>query len=116
MEASPPPRPPPPAGVALVARTHALVGATALVSVLLLHLLTRDLERVEFGPRTYAITFGFGLSYCLTGLLVWFGLPGGRFLSRLCGALYLVRPRLGFHLLQVMDSAEYQAHFTRRAT
>ncbi len=112
MEASHPPRSRPP-GVVLVARTHALVGATALVSVLLLHLLTRDLERVEFGPRTYAITVGFGLCYCLAGLLVWFGLPGGRFLSRLCGALYLVRPRLGFHLLQVMDSAEYRAHFTR---
>jgi hypothetical protein len=32
-------------------------------------------------------------------------------LSRICGLLYLARPRLGSDLWQIMDSAEYQAHF-----
>jgi len=103
----------PPASVAHVARTHALVGATALVSVLALHLLTRGLERVEFGPRTYLLTLGFALTYGLAGALVWLGAPGGRLLSRVCGLLYFVRPPLGFQLAALMDSAEFRAHFTR---
>lgn len=102
----------PPAGVALVARTHALVGVTALASLLLLHLLTRRLPHVEFGTRTYAIALGIGLGYCLTGVMVWFGTPAGRFLSRVAGLLYLARPQLGSHLWRIMDSAEYQGHFT----
>lgn len=110
----PDPRPArrPPAGVALVARTHGLVGATALASLLVLHLLTRRLPHVEFGPRTYAIALGIGLVYCAAGVMVWFGTPAGRFLSRVCGLLYLARPQLGSHLWRIMDSAEYQAHFT----
>jgi hypothetical protein len=102
----------PPPGVALVARTHGLVGLAALASLLLLHLLTRRLPHVEFGARTYAIALGIGLTYCLTGAMVWFGTPAGRFLSRVCGLLYLARPQLGSHLWRLMDSAEYQAHFT----
>jgi hypothetical protein len=110
---SPPPRPRPPPEVALVARTHGLVGLTALVSLLLLHLLTRRLTHVEFGPRTYAIALGIGLGYTITGVLVWYGTPAGRFLSRLCGLLYLARPQLGFRLWRSMDSADYRAHFRR---
>jgi hypothetical protein len=102
----------PPACVALVARTHGVVGATALASVLLLHLLTRGLERIEFGPRTYAISLGIGLTYLLAAVLVWFGSPGGRLLSRVCSVLYLVRPQLGLDLLRIMASEEYRAHFT----
>lgn len=101
----------PPPSVALVARTHGLVGLAALASLVLLHLLTRRLPHVEFGSRTYAIALGIGLTYCLAGVMVWFGTPTGRFLSRVCGLLYLARPQLGSHLWRIMDSAEYQAHF-----
>lgn len=108
-----PPRSRPPPEVALVARTHGLVGLTALASLLLLHLLTRRLPHVEFGPRTYAIALGIGLGYTITGVMVWFGTPAGRFLSRVCGLLYLARPQLGSRLWRIMDSADYQAHFRR---
>ena len=108
-----PPRSRPPPEVALVARTHGLVGLTALASLLLLHLLTRRLPHVEFGPRTYAIALGIGLGYTITGVMVWCGTPTGRFLSRLCGLLYLARPQLGSRLWRIMDSADYQAHFRR---
>ena len=114
--ASPPPRSRLPASVALVARTHGLVGATALASLLVLHLATRGLRQIEFGPRTYVIAATIGVTYCLTAVLVWFGTPGGRFLSRLCALVYLTRPQLGSHLWRIMDSAEYQAHFTRPPT
>lgn len=103
----------PPASVGLVARTHALVGVSALVSLGVLHLLTRRLPHVEFGQRTYVIALGIGLTYGLTGALVWFGTPAGRILSRVCGLLYLARPQFGSHLWRLMDSAEYQAHFKR---
>jgi hypothetical protein len=109
--ASIPSRSKPPAGVALVARTHGLVGLTALASLLLLHLLTRRLPHVEFGARTYAIALGIGLGYTITGLMVWFGTPTGRFMSRVCGLLYLARPQFGSHLWRIMDSTEFQAHF-----
>ena len=102
----------PPASVALVARTHGVVGATALASVILLHFLTRGLQHIEFGPRTYAISLGIGLTYLLAAVLVWFGSPGGRLLSRVCSVLYLVRPQLGLDLLRIMASEEYRAHFT----
>ncbi|MSU25543.1 MAG: hypothetical protein EXS32_17185 [Opitutus sp.] len=101
----------PPDCVALVARTHWLVGATALVSFLALYLLVGRLPNVEFSSRTYTLALGIGLSYCLTGVLVWFGAPAGRFMSRVCGLIYLTRPRLGSHLWQIMDSAEFKAHF-----
>lgn len=102
-----------PAGVALVARTHGLVGATALFSLWVLHLLTRNLPHIEFGRRTYVIALAIGLTYCLTAVMVWFGTPAGRWMSRVCGLLYLARPQLGSHLWRIMDSAEYRAHFTR---
>ena len=102
----------PPACVALVARTHGVVGATALASVILLHFLTRGLEHIEFGPRTYVITLGISFAYGLAAALVWFGKPGGRVLSRVCSVLDLVRPQLGLDLLRIMASEEYRAHFT----
>ena len=106
-------RPRPPACVALVARTHGLVGITALASLLLLHLVTRNLRQIEFGPRTYAIGLSIGVAYCLAAILVWFGTPAGRWGSRICGLLYLARPQLGSHLWRIMDSDDYQAHFRR---
>lgn len=113
---SPPRSRRPPAGVSLVARTHGVVGITALLSLYLLHLLTRSLPYVEFGPVTYRLAAAIGLTYCLTSVLVWFGTPAGRFLSRVCGLLYLARPQLGSHLWRIMDSAEYKAHFAARRT
>ena len=68
----------------------------------------------EFSVRTYAITGGLAALYGLAGSLVWFGAPGGRFFSRVCGLLYLARPKLGSLLWQIMDSAEFQSHFTGR--
>ena len=106
--------PRPVASVVLVARTHTVVGVTALVSVAILRRFTRSLPYFEFGPRTYAIAIGIAGLYCATGILVWFGAPTGRFFSRVCGLLYLARPRLGSHLWQLMDSPEYRAHFTAR--
>ena len=97
--------------VALVARTHFLVGVVALVSVAILRQFTRDLPYFEFGLRTYAIAIGIGALYCVTGALVWFGAPTGRFFSRVCGLIYLARPRLGSYLWEIMDSAEFKAHF-----
>ncbi len=104
----------PPACVVLVARTHGLVGLTALASLLVLHLLTRSLRQIEFGPHTYNLGLSIGLTYCLTAVLVWFGTPVSRLLSRLCGLLYLARPQLGSRLWRIMDSPDYQAHFQRR--
>ena len=108
---SPRPRIPPP--VALVARTHWLVGGAIVFFVGVLHVMLRRWP-VEFGPRTYAITLGLGAFYLVTGTMVWFGAPLARVLSRMCGLLYLARPQLGSHLWHIMDSPEYRAHFTRR--
>ncbi len=101
----------PPPAVAVVARAHALVGAAAFVSLLVLHLLTRNLPNIEFRPFTYILAASIGGTYCLTGLLVWFGTPVGRLLSRVCGLLYLARPQFGSHLWNAMSSPEYRAYF-----
>lgn len=103
----------PPKSVAYVARTHWFVGAVIVASIALLHLLTRNLPGITFAPRTYAITGSLGGLYLLTGTLVWFGAPFGRLLSRICTLLYLPRPQFGGHLWDIMNSPEYQAHFTR---
>lgn len=105
---------PPPSCVAVVARAHWIVGGSIVVSVVLLHWLTRKLPGIEFGPRTYAITGGMAALYLLAGTLVWFGAPFGPLLSRVCGLLYLSRPRLGSALWETMSSPEFKAHFTRR--
>lgn len=111
---SPAPPSRPPACVALVARTHWAVSAVILVSMGLLSWAAAKYP-ITFGPRAYAITGGLVLLYGLGGTLVWFGTPAGRFLSRVCGLLYLARPQLGSRLWQIMDSEEFQAHFRPRS-
>lgn len=105
---------PPPRSVAFVAQTHWFVGITIVASIALLHVLTRNLPGVEFQPRTYVTTGSLGLLYLLTGTFVWFGLPLGRVLSRICGLLYLPRPRFGGRIWDTMSSPEFQAHFRSR--
>jgi hypothetical protein len=107
---SPAPSSRPPPCVAFVARTHWLVGGIMLASLGFLRWLTEKFP-IEFTPRTYFTTGGIAVLYCLTGFLVWFGAPTGRFFSRVCGLLYLARPQLGSRLWEIMDSAEFKAHF-----
>lgn len=107
---TPPPNSRPPACVALVARTHWVVAGVILVSIGLLRWIVEKYP-VEFTVRTYAITGGLAALYGLTGALVWFGVPGGRFLSRVCSLIYLARPNLGSHLWEIMNSAEFKTHF-----
>lgn len=109
-------RPSPPACVAFVARTHWVVGGVITVSIGLLHWLMRDLPRVEVGVRAYQVTGGLAALYLITGALVWFGAPLGPSFSRVCSLLYLPRPRFGFRIWEIMNSAEFRAHFQRRAT
>ena len=101
----------PPHCVALVARTHWVVAGVILVSIGALRWIVTQFP-VEFTPRTYAITGGLAALYGLAGTLVWFGAPGGRLLSRGCSLLYLARPSFGSPLWEIMDSAEFKAHFT----
>lgn len=103
----------PPAPVAFVARTHGAVGLVIVVSIALLHAATRNLPVFEFGPRTYGISFALAALYLGTAALVWWGVPGGRFLSRVCGLLYLARPTFGSLLWETMNEPEYTAHFRR---
>jgi hypothetical protein len=100
--------------VVFVARTHWLVGVVVGLSLMVLWALTRRLPRVEFGAITYQIGGGLGALYLLAGTLVWCGLPAGRLLSRVCGLLYLPRQPFGSLVWETMNSAEFQAHFTRR--
>lgn len=80
-------------------------------SIALLHWLTRDLPRIEIGLRGYQVTGGLAALYVLTGALVWFGAPLGQTCSRLCALLYLPRPSFGFRIWDIMNSAEFRAHF-----
>src|SRR5450631_1997248 len=64
-------RPGPPDSVALVARTHWVVGGVILVSIGLLRWIVEKYP-VEFSVRTYAITGGLAALYGLAGTLVWF--------------------------------------------
>ena len=75
---------------------------------------TRQLQLVTPGLVTYQIGGGLGALYLLAGTLVWCGLPAGRLLSRVCGLLYLPRQPFGSLVWETMNSAEFQAHFTRR--
>lgn len=104
----------PPRCVAIVARTHWVVGVVIGVATAILHLLTRNLPRIEFGPRTFIITGALAALYLLAGTLVWFGAPFGRLLSRICGLLYLPRPQFGGLFWETMNSPEFQAHFSRQ--
>lgn len=101
----------PPACVAFVARTHWAVGATIAVSIVILHLLTRDLPRIEVALRGYQVTCGLAGLYLITGALVWYGAPLGQSLSRVCALLYLPRPSFGFRIWDIMNSPEFRAHF-----
>ena len=92
-----------------------MVGIIIAASIVVLHVLTRNLPGIEFRPRTYVITGSLGALYVLAGTLVWFGLPFGRVLSRVCGLLYLPRPQFGGTVWETMNSPEYQAYFTRRS-
>jgi hypothetical protein len=83
-------------------------------SIALLHWLTRDLPRVEVGARAYQVTGGLAALYLVTGALVWLGAPLGQSLSRVCSLLYLPRPSFGFRIWDIMNSAEFRAHFQRR--
>jgi hypothetical protein len=103
----------PPPAVAYVARTHWVVGAIIVLSIGVLHLFVRQIPHVESTRSAYLITLGLAGLYLGTGTLVWFGTPLGRFCSRLCGLLYLVRPQLGDRLWRIMRSPEYKAHFAR---
>jgi hypothetical protein len=104
----------PPDSVVLVARTHWTVGAIIAVSTVALHWVTRNLPRVEFGPRTYLIAAGLATFYLLAGTLVWFGAPLGPLLSRVCTLLYLPRPRMGGYLWETMNTPEFKAHFRKK--
>ena len=104
----------PPPCVLHVARTHWLVGAIILASVGAMHVMTRRLPAIEFGPRTYAITLGLGVLYLLAGTLVWLGAPLGRVISRICSLLYLARPGFGLGLWEAMNLPEFAAHFQRK--
>ena len=104
----------PPKAVAMVAMTHWVVGVVIVASIIVLHMITRGLPAIEFGRKTYLVTGGLAILYLLAGTLVWFGAPLGRLFSRVCGLLYLPRPQFGGRLWDVMNSAEYQAHFERK--
>ncbi|MBI5693214.1 MAG: hypothetical protein HZC55_24315 [Verrucomicrobia bacterium] len=103
----------PPAGVAFVAFTHGLTGLVIVAASVLLLSLTRNLPRFGFGFRTYVSVGGLAGLYLLTAVLVWFGWPFGRLLSRICGLLYLPRPAFGFRIWDTMDSPEFRDHFRR---
>ena len=102
-----------PASVVIVARTHWMVAGAILAATGVLHVFTRNLPRIEFGPRTYLIAGGLAALYLLAGLLVWLGTPLGPLLSRVCALLYLPRPQFGSYLWDLMNSAEFRAHFRR---
>ena len=104
----------PSAGVRFVARTHWTVGTVIVISIALLHVLTRRLPGVEFGSQTYIITGSLAALYLLGGTFVWFGAPFGRLVSRVCTLLYLARPQFGSRVWETMNSPEFQAHFTRQ--
>jgi hypothetical protein len=103
----------PPAPVALVARTHWVVGGTIVAGAVLLRWMMAKFP-VDFSLRTYTITAALAALYLLAGTLVWFGVPPGRLLSRICGLIYLARPSLGSFLWDIMDSEEFKTHFRRR--
>ena len=103
----------PPPCVAFVARVHATVGVIILVATALAHLLTRNLPRIEFGPRTFILAGSVAALYLLAAALVWFGTPLGPLLSRVCALLYLPRPQFGSLVWSTMDSPEFRAHFRR---
>lgn len=106
----------PPDCVAFVAKTHWAVGAVMIGSIAVLHAITRDLPAIEIAARGYQATGGLAVLYLVTGTLVWFGAPLGQTLSRICALLYLPRPSFGFRIWDIMNSAEFRAHFQTTRT
>ncbi len=105
--------PRPPSCVVMVARVHWIVGTVIVVSTALLRAVTSNLPQIEFGARTFIIAGALAALYLLAGTLVWFGAPLGPLLSRVCSLLYLPRPQFGSAIWDIMDSAEFRAHFVR---
>ncbi len=103
----------PPPSVALVARTHWFVAGVIVFCVALVHFSTRHLP-IAFSTKAYAITLGLAGIFLLAGTLVWLGVAVGQPLSRFCAVCYMMRPKLTFHLWEIMKSPEYLAHFRRR--
>src|SRR4051812_43903266 len=103
----------PPRSVVIVARTHWIVGAVIAGSTALLYWLTRKIPGVEFRARTYEIAGALAAVYLGAGTLVWFGVPLGPLLSRVCALLYLPRPRFGSAIWGTMNLPEFKAHFRR---
>lgn len=103
----------PPPSVALVARTHWFVAGLIVFCVALVHFSTRHLP-IAFGTKAYAITLGLAGIFLLAGTLVWLGIAAGQPLSRFCAVCYMMRPKLTFHLWEIMKSPEYLAHFRTR--
>jgi hypothetical protein len=103
----------PPPCVVFVARTHAIVGGAILVSIGLLHVLTRRLPQIEFGATAYILTGGLAALYLGAATLVWFGLRPGPLLSRFCALLYLPRPSFGSPVWKTMNRDDFKAHFRR---
>src|SRR4051794_35069315 len=103
-------RAPIPSPVAVIAKTHWIVGATIAVTTSALFVFARIL-RVELNSLTFIFSFSLAGLYGLAGALVWLGLPPGRLLSQICSLLYLPRQDFGMHIFRIMRSDEFKAHF-----
>jgi hypothetical protein len=93
---------------------HWLMGGTVLLTTVLFYLLTRHHPLIALSREGYAIGLGIGLGYSLTGALMWFGTPLGRYLNYVCSLLYLTRPRLGLRAWADMGRPDFKAHFASR--
>lgn len=101
----------PPEDVSLVARTHGITGGVIVSYSFVLHLLLHDSTFLDLSRNFYLFSFGLGFLYTGAGVMVWFGLPPGRWLSYVCGVLYLVRPPLSLRYWKIIRSPEFKAHF-----
>ena len=108
--------PRPPEAIVYVARANAATGAVILLYFLVLHLLLHDSSFLVLSRNSYVFSLGLGILYAGAGVLVWFGLPPGRWLSFVCGVLFLIRPPLGLKYWAIIRSAEFKAHFGRGVT
>ena len=101
----------PPESVAFAARNHWLVGAVALASVGVLHLMVMSSRVIAFGPSAYVVGLSLAGLYLVTGTLVWCGITPGQVLHPLCSLIYLPRPRLCMQLFRIARSPEFKEHF-----
>ncbi len=104
----------PPACVAVQACHHWLMGGTVLLTTGLFYFLTRRHPLIALSREGYTIGLGIGIAYGLTGVLMWFGTPLGRYLNYACSLIYLTRPRLGLRAWADMRRPEFKAHFFGR--